>query len=392
MKSAKILGNGKQQKSIDRLLRQAGEDRVVKEVIEGKNTGTTDISKTDLHKLKFKPCKEAEELIEGIDKDIKFYYGEGSKLASEGRLLESNILVSDNALLAIAYTALGRKDDANQIFKGIDKDIGFNDLGLVKTNTIKSAFDNSLLALAYNISVFSGGNMDLLLKADDLLRTIGANIGFMMFNDGSRLVKAGPGESDVHTIDNILLAFDYLICDEKENALRIVNGIDKHIRFKNFEDGTKLVDSGWYAGDFDGNTFENTMLSILYTVLGREIEAGQLRKGLCHAGYDPSHPDKKVLIRSSVKFEPGSNVGIRTKGFFTRDNALAAAVNLVSGNKIIADRLFKGIGNRIGFYKGSEGGKLVHQNTNEKNYIRTEDSVLLALAYMLREGCKDKNE
>jgi len=399
MKSTKILGNQETENLRDRLLRQAGEDKIVKEVIEGKDVpDAADISKTGLRKLRFKPCKEAEELIEGIEKDIKFYEGEGSKLISQGRMLEENILVSDNALLAIAYNILGRHNDADQIFKGIEENRGFNDLGLVKTNTIKSAYDNILLCMAHYAAFLSKRDYYGLPKAWDLERAIKANIGFRIFDDGSMLVKAGPGEPDIYTIDNILLAFAYLLAGSNENAFKIVNGIDK-LRFKRFEQSndtprgvSKLVNAGAYAGDFDAYTSHNAMLSILYDVLGRETEALQLQEGFLRIGYDYTGAREGMLIKDNVKYKPKSDTPIQSKGFFTRDNALAAAAYLASGNITFADLLFKGIEEQIELYEGSKGGKLVNISTHERLYARTEDNVLLALAYMLREGCKDKNE
>ncbi len=44
MTNSKILGNPEQSKSIDRLLRQAGEDRKIKRIIEGKNLESRNIS------------------------------------------------------------------------------------------------------------------------------------------------------------------------------------------------------------------------------------------------------------------------------------------------------------------------------------------------------------
>ncbi len=263
-----ILGNEKQEKSIDRLLREAGKDRVVKEVLEGKKEVKRQYQFEDLPEFfnMLKPCERAENLITAVEKYGKFDEDTG--------MLEydAKIYLDANAALALAYLVIGERELGYKLIQRIEEHIKFDDnTGLVNHDNGEDSKiltkDNVLLSLTY----FACGMEE---KALALIKKIEDNAHFRYFGDGGMLIENTFKEDIIGymTDDSALLSLAYFAYEKGADALKLIKGIENHI---GFDDDKELVI--WrFSSSNDSYSDDNALLALAYFACGKEYDGLKL--------------------------------------------------------------------------------------------------------------------
>ncbi len=315
-KKTKVLGDKDKKNGIDDLLKKAGKDSKIEEIV-GKKKKTrkrkTPKNVSGFMK-KFTPCRESYKLIRGIDTQIKFERRTGAVLHGIGNF---NLHTHDSALLALAYLASGRekaasialkiieeeadicyvdggfysrmgvrsgpspqtslsnlsialaymgfnrREDAEKLIELTENEIGFKKYRLIQDTIRAEEYytanldDNALLALAYF-------NLGRKKEARQLIKDIEEHFGFSYYR-GVKLVnpRAGYGKNDsyIKPSNNALLALAYFAAGKKEKALELIEDLEYFYGFNNFDSDTKLV---WDKDRSNCYTFDNTALALAY--------------------------------------------------------------------------------------------------------------------------------
>ncbi len=283
----KILGNEEERKGMRRLLRQAGEDKLIKRVL-----GEGEKPADDVEFFKqFKQCQKAWELIHAIRNsgylDVeKGLYGQTMQSG------KTRYYACDNISIALAYLAVGRIEDAEYLIMNVEKKIGlykeYKGIGLVRTHEesgdLWDITDNALITLAYlgldgknramqqietiedEATWHNKDDYDWVLfgkdpcsrdnaafalalgaiepcyksSASDYRKQIEQVIGY---DDHAKiptgLIMHSNGHSGIFTTDNALLALVQMsVEDNLDKASKLIKGIEKHI---GFHENTKLA-------------------------------------------------------------------------------------------------------------------------------------------------------
>lgn len=267
-----IIGNGKQEKQIDRLLRQAGKDKLVKWVLDGKP------GEKYTFELNLCPDFQSGSLQAGIVEEIGLeeykepvlnsmlvHYSTGEPHYKDDNAIYS--VADASALLAVQYLALEEAgmDLASRLLSGIELHVDFDKkTGLVKygnTNPLVYASSNAALALAY----IALGKKDF---AKSLVKNIEKHIGF---DKETGLAYTMVESKSVTTNNSALLSYVYTLLGREDDALRLVEGIEKYM---GFDKGlARHCPEKQHAALY---THDNAALALAYFALGRGEEAEML--------------------------------------------------------------------------------------------------------------------
>ena len=234
----KLLGNRKRR--LEELAREAAEDPVFKEVFEGKQEIMD--QKPD-NFLKMLPTYNAEKLVKGIEKHIGFGMILTEQVAGQGKkeklvypmqhILKPNLC--DNALLAIVYLGLDRKEEAEQIMRGIDRHFHIEDkTGLAQHDMIiregkteSKSLDNCLLAIAfYGIGMKS--------TAEQIIESVESEFGIPF--DTTFIKRSRQIYHKIYAMDNAALAIAYSLLGRKKDAKILVDSIKHYFEFQHSYD------------------------------------------------------------------------------------------------------------------------------------------------------------
>ncbi len=280
-KQTQVIGNGKQEKQIDRLLRQAGRDKLVKWVLDGKP------DKKYAFNLNLFSCNQATWLHEGIIEEIGLEKDENKLNSSlvhcvfdkdpyrSPRTIVYSV-TDASALLAVqefAYSlaygetmenhALGLLSGI-ELYAGFDKKTGLVRCGNNDVNLYTSA--NAALALA-NLAFKEKDPF-----AQELLENIDEHIGF---DKETGLVQEKIKSSNAIASDSALLSYVCSILGRKEDALRLVEAVEEYI---GFDKG--LVKHCKEKAHTSLHSADNAALALAYFALGRTEEANNLIKNI----------------------------------------------------------------------------------------------------------------
>ncbi len=288
MTETKMLGNQEEQKGIEKLLKQAGQDKVIEGIVKGEDTAST--AKEDFFR-RFAKCKKADKLISAIvnskfyDKKKRLlkkrnagsnnsYYFTGDNLSTAlaylaagnkkeaGNMIESLISVngsyknkgelivnanykndaawniSDNSFLILAYLGIGEKEKAIKQYESLNKNINKHvSFGEICVNTEKTITDvHSLPNASYALASYALGNEK---EAECIMNYIIGNIpkkdsshSFEGHKICPELYVDGVMYWEVYSENNALIALAKMIINENlTGASRIIQGIEKHIEF-----------------------------------------------------------------------------------------------------------------------------------------------------------------
>ena len=322
---ASIIGNRQEQEEknpIDDLLKRAGKDKVIDAVVKGE--AGQSFGEDDFFK-RFVPCAEAEKLI----RNLTNY----SHLNEEKKFI--NNLISTNALLAVAYNLLGRRKEGKEVL---------------------AAVENKLVRFKYFVS------------SDTVLAIHTARDTGLMPADASL----------VSVSDNAILAFAYSAFGRKEDAKKLIKGIEEEIGFEH-----KAGELGMLVNpvnddinnDADIRTMDNALLTLAY--LGVKEDLGKFRP-------------LQIIRGIATKLPYDKETGLFGEGVTESNAALAIAciayepknqIAMASGkDRNLGSDLIRSIETHIGFDK--ETG-LVYMEKDD-NVKCVNGTILLALGYMAR--------
>jgi tetratricopeptide (TPR) repeat protein len=268
----------------------------------------------DFGLLRFKPCEEAESLVKGIEEHIGFDDETGLvKYVSSNRTW---LTICDNAALALVYIALGRKEDSLKLVEGIEKHIGLDEnTGLVtdeyfKENELPFPEGNALLAIVYNAL---GRKDDAVRLFDDALEALGRGDKTGLVYDSIK----SPSHDSYYTSASAAFAIAYLALNNKEEAARLVEGVEEIIGF--VDEKGLITDRN--LEKYACRTQDNALLSIAYSALGMHDKASQLLRKI------EEHINSEVFEDGSKLASDGFLVSKKPSlpdAKITRDNALLA--------------------------------------------------------------------
>jgi len=162
----RILGKQEEGKSIDRLLKQAGKDKLIDAVVKGKTEQYQ--PKHDLPDFfnMFKPDGRAKDFITAVEKYGKFDEDTGMLK------YDDDICSNSSAALALVYLIIGEKELGSKLIQRIEEHIGFDEkTGLVnhhnQDNDRIYTEDSALLALAYHACGMEEKALALIEKIED---------------------------------------------------------------------------------------------------------------------------------------------------------------------------------------------------------------------------------
>ncbi len=239
---ASIIGNRQEQEGknpIDDLLRKAGEDKFIDAVVKGE-TGQS-FGENSFFK-RFVPCAEAQKLIWKVT--------DYAPLTDDGLISK---YIYTNALLAVTYNLLGSREKGEKILEVVEDKLtklgSFSfrkNLIAEKSTGLMSTPNNAALAFAY--SAF--GRKEDAIK---LIHGIEDHIGFDE-QDGKLALLArystdSTDDSALHTRDSALLALAHLGVKEdlgKFRPLQLIKGIATYVPYDKetglFKEGTASYD------------------------------------------------------------------------------------------------------------------------------------------------------
>ncbi len=260
-----VIGNGKQEKQIDRLLRQAGRDKLVKWVLDGKPG--------DKYTFELELCTSSQSasLNAGIIEEIGFeeykepvlnsmlvHYGTNEPHHKNNDFIYS--VANASALLAVQYLAFGKAgmDLASRLLSGIELHVDFDrKTGLVKyANTNPGLYTSSNAALA--LADIALGKKDF---AEALVKIIENHIGF---DKETGLVHTMVDSKSITTSNSALMSYVYNLLGKKEKAEKLVEGIEDYMGFDKglARHCPEKQHSVLYA-------YDNAALALAYFALGR---------------------------------------------------------------------------------------------------------------------------
>jgi len=188
----KLIGK-RRKKRLEELARMADNDPLINEIIKGKP-----VEKNRVYKFGLEPCDQAAELIERVETEIGFErFGMLRRKLIRASINSDNVKLSDNALLAVAYAGLKRREDAEMLIDDIKYHFGTKE---------KTVFDALSRAFAYAYM----GRGDTRKRIENIETNCMQKDGFVSEIDFS-----------VFTYNNALLALDYslLRMDKKADNL-----------------------------------------------------------------------------------------------------------------------------------------------------------------------------
>ena len=284
-KQLQVLGHQDKKKGIEKLLKKAGKDPKIEEIVgkkkkENKKTGKRKTPK-DVSRFirKFTPCREAYKLLTGIGTQIKFETKTGAVLYG---IENFNLHTYDSALLALCRLALGREKSASILTKIIEEEAMFYGDGGVSTGiktgeTHQTSLSNLSLALVY-----MGFNRRE--DAEKLVESTENVIGFKKYGDKGRLIQDARRGEEYWTSnldDNALLALAYFNLGRKKEALQLIKDIEEHFGFSYYR-GVRLVNprAGMGKDDFYIKPSNNALLALVYFAAGKKKKALELIEDL----------------------------------------------------------------------------------------------------------------
>ncbi len=290
----KILGNQEEEKQIPRLIRQAGEDGLIKRIIKGEKE-LIKAEASDFFKQFAVNNAKANNLFYGItlSKD-KFDNKKGLyKDIQDG---EEFYRAYDSISTAFAYTSIGLWIEANELIRRAHDVIGFNEDGLIPQcnngSPIWNIVDNSLLALAY---LGLGREKDAL----EHIELIRANTRWHESDDYIALNQI-EDDNEIITMANASYALALSALGKNKEAEKIMGYIKKTVgeSIKNFPG---LYVNGLYfysTHDFDIYSSCNAMMALAMMAVNKDIDGaskliGNIEK---HIGFD----EKTGLVKHSA--------------------------------------------------------------------------------------------
>ncbi len=266
MKETKILGNQEGKKGIEKLLRQAGQDKLINGVIKGKEIPEYNSERADFFK-QFKNCEKAKKLILAINQYGEFNYKEGLfQHKNDG----SFYYTFDNISMALACLAMGHKKEADDVIRHLHSVNGFYGSDGLINNRSKHAgwtiLDNSLLILAYL-------GVDKREKASSLYRALSRNSHkHVLYGD-----KAITKEKDsilVETGDNAAYALASYALGYEGEAESIIEYIDEGARSSQVNISRYLKSSLYESSTVDDDVFiaGNALMALAKMAVKDDLE------------------------------------------------------------------------------------------------------------------------
>jgi hypothetical protein len=247
--------------------------------------------------IRLKPCMQSKFFLSGVE----HYFG------------LNNLGICDKVLLSIAYSA-DRRKEGNSIFDEVTGMLNSgkeemlwiscadfneeNDKITVEvdesekgdyTNPRKESVFNSLFAAACCIYGRGDYSLELIKQNEELL---------VEFPDRTMLIKTNKDSPEAFVEDAASAAIAYLSHGMLHEAFSLIEGIEKHIGFKTFNDGTMLTKNTEGLGD--------PLLAAAYYFCKRKNEGERLLRGIMSHIYDWMDPykssdlilEKGALIKS----------------------------------------------------------------------------------------------
>jgi len=320
MTETKVLGHRKQGR-LDELLKQAGKDSKVNEVIEKEKRRklrearkNRQIKPGNTHFVtNFEPSKEADRIIQGIENHIGFDEDTGLVKYSFDSYI-SGLTPANNSLLAIVYFICGQHRKGKKLLKSIEKNIGFLKLKtgeklirLDPKDNILDVSENAMLAFAYftyghhrkgdklleDLEMVMAKNKNILAKP---LKDLNQNLCLpLVYLTAGRDKEEGLGlikkvEKDYHyeffdendqkpktrltakgTAPNALLALNYFLFRRKQDEAKFLTAsIQRFISFKYFNDGSLLIKDVVNSPRI--NTYDNLLYALLLMAEQKHLE------------------------------------------------------------------------------------------------------------------------
>lgn len=284
-------------------------------------------------------------LIEKLEEKIG--YDEKTGLIRDGSS-EALLDTFENSSFAIANILARREKVGERILKGIEKHIGFNDIGLVYNKIGLSKQENK---------------------------------------------KVLPGEKTIYLANQTLMSLLYYLVGEKEKSERLKEKIDKEIGIFEFEYKNKKHTIYRHEPNKEHfYPFNNLLVGILNHSYNEKEKAEKLVKNV----RDPCFDKGIGLLRGKPE----------SKLYFTLDNALLATYLTISGKEKEAGNIVRKIEEKVGFdkeigliYRGALGpislivpkdsnntGKISLKNSHPITDVLTYTNSQLAITYLCLAG------
>jgi len=253
MSQTKVLGNPEKRKTINRLLREAGEDSLIKGVLEGREGDKTE------YNLEFEllPCEMADEIIKKVE-DRLHQLTIDECLVDDGIDKEpGNYDSGTNAALALIYYVKNEIAKGHFILEAIQNQIGFKKLRgvkLVKSSEWDNDLDLNVPANVFlNLDYWAYGIYDQDFKP---IKSMEKYLNAIVEDEetGAKLVLTSIDTTKqcLFTDDNAALAFGYAYSVMKEDAVKLVNGIEERIGYDDLGSGfihSSMLDRRWDIED-----------------------------------------------------------------------------------------------------------------------------------------------
>ncbi len=311
MAKQQILGDRRRGSAIDDLLKKAGEDKLVKGIIGKGKKAKKEKSEYSSRPKGFRllPCAKADSIIRGIENHICFNDDKG--LVHAGIDEESTEYTLDNALLAAAYLAAGNKKAAKKLIANIEENIEhvviFDDnYHLFCMDTYKS--DNPYEEICDEVNFSANLAMAAAYiaagkkaKGLELIKEVEGYGGFLKLGKGRKLF----GENNIdkyerYSGENALLAYVYSLVGRTDDAMQILEAIEKDIGYDTVDYETGFIrEKRW---DHEEETKDTALYALACFALGNEERGRKLLRAVWTELEPKSFNDNSMLFKEGFEY------------------------------------------------------------------------------------------